>query len=175
MGAPPASAAMPLPAPDPLALRRTLGRFATGVTVMTTRAPDGQPVGLTVNSFASLSLDPPLVLWSIGLAQPSRTAFEVCRHFAVNVLAVDQVALSQRFSRPADDKFAGLDWRDGLGGAPVLPDCLATFECAATVRYDGGDHRLIIGRVERFRHRDGQPLLYFAGSYGVVDLHPATA
>lgn len=177
MGASPAispAAAVTAPGNDPLALRRALGRFATGVTVMTTRDGAGRPQGLTVNSFASLSLDPPLVLWSIGLAQPSRPAFDAGRRFAVNVLSEQQVALSKRFSRSAEDKFAGLEWQDGLGQVPLLPGCLATFECIATVQYDGGDHRLIVGRVERFRHAEGRPLLFFAGSYGAVDDHPAT-
>lgn len=154
------------PLPDVQAFRTALGRFATGITVVTATAPDGTPVGLTVNSFNSLSLEPPLVLWSLGNQSAYRTAFEQASHYAIHILAADQEALSQRFAMRQGDRFAGLDWQPGLGGAPLLPGCAATFEVANEIRYPGGDHLLFIGRAERFRHDpDAAPLLYFGGAY----------
>lgn len=146
-------------------LRRALGRFATGVTIVTTRAPDGRCEGLTANSFSSVSLDPPLVLWSLDRRAPSLPGFEAAEHFVVHVLASHQQALSGRFATPAADKFAALPTRDGLGGCPLLADCLARFECSVHQRVLAGDHVVFIGRVERMFHRDGEPLVFCAGQY----------
>lgn len=152
--------------------RNALGRFATGITVITTVGPDGKPVGLTANSFSAVSLDPPLILWCLGRSATSMPAFQQCSHFAVNVLETGQRALSHRFATPAVDKFTGLNWRAGRGGAPVLPGCLACFECRTVKRYDGGDHVIFLGKVERYCHSNGSPLLFNAGKYGTAAPHP---
>ncbi len=157
---------------DPRDFRNALGRFATGITVITIRGEGKKLEGLTVNSFAALSLEPPLVLWCLGKQSPSLPAFEGCSHFAINVLNKDQRHLSNQFATPAEDKFSGIDWTEGLGGAPVLPGSLATFECRNTQRHDGGDHVIFIGGVERFAYTDGMPLLYNGGQYGVAAVHP---
>lgn len=151
--------------PDPKALRGALGRYATGVTITTCRAPDGHPVGLTVNSFNALSLEPPLVLWSLRTSSPSMAAFRQSGHFAVNVLAADQVELSRRFASPVTDRFAVGEWRDGLGGAPVLAGCCATLECATEAELPMGDHVLFIGRVLSVEQQDQPPLLFQSGHY----------
>jgi len=155
-------------APSPLALRGAMGRFATGVTIVTCRDAAGQPVGLTANSFASLSLDPPLVLWSLRSASASAAAFCQAGHFAVNVLADTQVDLSRRFASPLPDKFAEGGWSDGLGGAPVLTGCAAVFECALDSQQVVGDHWLFIGRVLRLADLSVAPLLFQGGHYRLV-------
>lgn len=148
---------------DPRALRQALGCFATGVTVMTTLRADGSPVGVTVNSFASVSLDPPLVLWSLAAHSPSLGAFRAAPRFCVNVLAADQAELCRRFATPVADKFAGVAWRRGAGGVPVLVGCLATFECSTAFNNWGGDHVILVGRVESFEMRDAPALLFHRG------------
>jgi flavin reductase (DIM6/NTAB) family NADH-FMN oxidoreductase RutF len=148
-----------------LQLRQALAHFATGVTVVTACGPDGQRAGLTVNSFNSVSLEPPLVLWSLGLASPSRAAFESCSHYAVNILAADQVEFSQRFSQPQEDRFAGIDLKVGAGGTPLLPGCSAWFECRNELRYPGGDHVILVGYVEGFRRDTKAPLVFHGGRY----------
>ena len=158
------------PVTDPRELRRALGRFATGVTVVTTRGPDGRLEGLTANSFSSVSLDPPLVLWSLSRAAASLPSFLQADWFAVTVLGSHQHALSRRFARPAADKFAGIGYTGGLGGCPVLEDGLAVFECSVHNRMEAGDHVIFLGRVERMTCRDGEPLLYSAGRYCVPAL-----
>lgn len=145
--------------------RNSLGMFATGITVVTTRTPAGVPIGLTVNSFNSVSLDPPLIVWSLSNDLPSRGVFEGCEYYAINVLAEDQAELSQRFASRLDDKFAGLDFETGVGGIPLLKGCCARFECRNTVRHEGGDHLVFISEVLSFDREDRQPLLYFAGGY----------
>jgi flavin reductase (DIM6/NTAB) family NADH-FMN oxidoreductase RutF len=154
---------------DPRLLRNALGHFATGVTVVTTCAPDGAKIGVTVNSFASLSLDPPLVLWSLARKSWSMSAFEIAGHFAVHVLAADQQALSDRFSRAGADKFGGVETVEGVGGVPLLRDCAAVFECSVEHRYDGGDHVILVGRVERFSTAERAPLLFYRGRYATPD------
>ncbi len=150
---------------DPLALRTALGRFATGVTIITCRDAAGVPVGLTANSFSALSLDPSLVLWSLRRNSASLPAFDAAQHFAVNVLAEQQVALSRRFAAKLADKFADGDWADGLGKAPVLAGCAAVFECALQARHLEGDHVLYIGRVLRLAQHVAAPLLFQGGHY----------
>ena len=150
---------------DTRSLRDALGEFATGVTVVTARTSGGQPVGVTINSFASVSLDPPLVLWSLGLQSPSLTLFESCSHYVVNILAADQVELSQRFSQAQSDKFVGIDTIVGAGGAPILPGCSAWFECRNEMRYPGGDHIILVGHVENFGRREMPPLVFHGGQY----------
>ncbi len=150
---------------DARALRTALGRFATGVTIVTTRCPSGKLVGLTANSFSSVSLDPPLVLWSLRRNAASLQSFTGSRSFVVNVLAADQEALSNRFAKPSADKFEGLDYTVGLNGCPVLRDTLACFECRLETEIEGGDHLIFLGRVERASYREGVPLIFAGGSY----------
>ena len=151
---------------DPRDLRDALGCFSTGVTVITALAPDGRKVGLTANSFSSVSLNPPLVLWSLVMRSSSLSAFQDSTHFAVNVLGRDQEHIARHFARSSADKFAGIDWVAGLGGAPLLNGVLAQFQCRNAFRHDGGDHMIFIGAVESFRHGPGEPLLYCRGQYG---------
>ena len=148
-------------------LRRTLGAFATGVTVVTALDLDGRPIGLTVNSFAAVSLQPPLVLWSLGNGSNSLEAFRTASHYCINVLAADQEDLSNRFATWPADRFVGLPWQAGAGGAPVFPGCCATFEVANQTAHAGGDHTIFVGRVERFSETPAvAPLLFHAGRYG---------
>jgi flavin reductase (DIM6/NTAB) family NADH-FMN oxidoreductase RutF len=155
------------PQPDTGTLRTALGRFATGVTVITAVAPGGRLLGLTANSFSALSLEPPLVLWSLRRASAQLAAFHDATHFAVNVLSAQQRSLGDRFACAAEDRFLGLDWRAGCGGAPVFEGVLASFECRTVQRLILGDHVLFVGEVECFAYADGQPLIYGCGAYGV--------
>ena len=139
-------------------LRRALGSFATGITVVTARAPDGRIAGVTANSFCSVSLNPPLVLWCLAGSAPSRAVFAHASHFAVHVLAEDQLHLSDRFCKPSRNKFAGLETTEGLGGAPILEGVVALFECSREQRHDAGDHVILVGRVERYHHTNRPPL-----------------
>ena len=157
---------------DPRGLRRALGQFATGVTVITTRGEDGRRVGVTANSFTSLSLDPPLVLWCLAKSAPSRAAFDACTHFAVNVLSAGQHHLSRQFATPAEDKFAGVATAEGVGGVPLLDGALAHFVCRNVRQLDAGDHVIAIGEVERYETFDGEPLVFHSGSYRVTTRHP---
>lgn len=161
------------PAADSRAFRRCLGQFGTGVTVITARHGD-HLVGMTANSFASVSLDPPLVLWSVSRGSASAGAFTDAGHFAVNVLARDQIGLSRKFSRPARDKFAAVDWKPGLGGAPLIGGVAARLECRREVNVDGGDHVVIIGRVLRFARFETEGLLFVQGRYALAREHPSS-
>ena len=154
-------------------LRDALGRFPTGVTVVTTRGPGGRVEGLTVNSFAALSLEPALVLWSLNHSSPSVAGFRAAGNFAVNVLRATQAHLSHRFATRRDNKFDGIDFDDGLGGVPVLRNMLATFECETASITEGGDHLLFIGRVRRMTYGDGEPLIFNAGKYCTAQVLPA--
>lgn len=154
--------------PGALALRSALGRFATGVTIVTCRDAAGERVGLTANSFSALSLSPPLVLWSLRRASPSLAAFEAARHFAVNVLAETQVELSRRFASPLPGKFDEGVWSRGQGGAPVLAGSAAVFECERVATHDGGDHLLFIGRVLRLGDIAVAPLVFQGGHYRML-------
>lgn len=147
--------------------RRALGCFATGVAVVTTLRESGDPVGMTVNSFNSVSLEPPLVLWSIGRDSNCFDAFAAATHFAVNVLARHQQELSELFARRDVDRFERLDWRAGIGGVPLLPDFAACFECEIRHRYDGGDHVILVGEVLALEDREADPLIFYRGHYGV--------
>lgn len=148
------------------ALRRVLGTFGTGVTVITTRHPDGALVGVTANSFTSVSLDPPIVAWSLQTRSPSLEAFRRTGRFAINVLAVEQQAISAQFARPSADKFRGVSWRPGLGGLPLLDGCAASLECTVVQTHEVGDHVMFLGRVERHSCHEAQdPLIYCRGRY----------
>jgi flavin reductase (DIM6/NTAB) family NADH-FMN oxidoreductase RutF len=150
---------------DPRELRRAMGRFATGVTVVTTRTPSGRLEGLTANSFSSVSLDPPLVLWSLRQEARSMPAFMAAKWFVVHILGAHQHHLSNHFATPAAEKFADIHFADGLGGCPLLGETIARFECSAFNHVPAGDHTIFIGRVERLTHRDGEPLIYSGGRY----------
>lgn len=146
--------------------RTALGMFATGVTIVTARTQEGGLVGLTANSFNSVSLDPPLVLWSLSRAAASLPAFRAGSHYAINVLGADQQALALRFASKNIDRFADVAFVDGAGGAPILAGAAATFECFNRSRYEEGDHVIFVGEVERCTHRDGaSPLLYHGGKF----------
>lgn len=146
-------------------LRNALGRFPTGVTVITTRAPDGRLEGLTANSFAALSLDPPLVLWSINRNSPAVEGFIASGHFAINVLRAEQTELSHRFATKRESKFDCVSFLDGLGGSPVLDGVLAAFECKTETTIEGGDHLLFVGRVHKVSYGEGEPLIFNSGKY----------
>lgn len=151
---------------DPRQLRNALGRYATGVAVITTRAPSGKLEGLTANSLAAVSLDPPLILWSLRRQAPSIKSFLDAGAFVVNVLAGEQSHLSNHFARPHADKFDGIAFSTGFAGCPVLQDPLAVFECGTESTTGGGDHIIFIGRVRRVSYREGSPLIFSGGSYG---------
>lgn len=146
--------------------RAALGMFATGVTIVTARAADGTLVGLTANSFNSVSLSPPLVLWSLALQAGSMAALRSGSHYAINVLAADQRELAERFASRVDDRWAGVAFADGMAGAPLLAGAAATFECFNRSRYEEGDHVIFVGEVERCQHRaDATPLLFHGGRF----------
>jgi flavin reductase (DIM6/NTAB) family NADH-FMN oxidoreductase RutF len=146
-------------------LRHALGSFATGVAVVTTRF-EGVAHGLTINSFASVSLDPPLVLWSLDKRSHSLEAFSRAEGFVVHVLARGQAELAITFARHGVDRFAGVEAVDGLAGAPVLADCAAVFECRRTASHEGGDHLIFIGEVARFASDERAPLVFSRGAFG---------
>lgn len=150
---------------DPALLRRALGSFVTGVTVVTTRTAGGDPVGLTVNSFNAVSLAPPLVLWSLALRAASYDAFVQANHFAVNVLAADQIPLSETFAKTGGDKFASTAWRSALAEMPLLDGTAASFICRNTHRFPGGDHQIIVGEVVAFEKNERTPLVYANSGY----------
>ena len=164
-------ASNPTPEFDARAFRRALGNFATGVTVVTASTPSGRKVGVTANSFNSVSLDPPLILWSIDKRSNSHEVFEEASHFAVNVLAADQIDLSNNFARPKEDRFAEIEFEPGQGGAPVFADCSARFHCEKFQQVDGGDHWIMIGKVVAFDDFGRSPLLYHQGAYSMVLPH----
>jgi len=145
--------------------RRALSCFATGVAVATTVDANGQRAGMTISSFNSVSLDPPLILWSIANDAQSYDAFIKAEHFAVNVLTMEQHELSARFAARGTDKFAGLGCREGIQGIPILPDYAACFECRTEHRYEGGDHKIIVGRVLRLDDHDSDPLILHRGRF----------
>jgi flavin reductase (DIM6/NTAB) family NADH-FMN oxidoreductase RutF len=145
--------------------RRTCAQFATGITVVTTIDSQGHPHGMTVNSFSSVSLDPPLVLVSIDLKNAILGHFISTSWFAINILAEHQEELSRRFSSSSGDHFLNLDWRVGASGAPLLEGVLAQLECSVVRTFEAGDHTVLIGEVRRARYGEGKPLLYFDSGY----------
>lgn len=146
------------------AFRDALGRFATGVTVVTCMTDTG-PEGITANSFSSVSLDPPLVLWSVARTSSRFATFAAAPHFAIHVLGQDERDLAARFTKGGAG-FDGLDWLPGPGGAPVIPGTLARFDCHRHAAHDGGDHVILIGAVDRAALRDGAPLVFSQGHFG---------
>ncbi|TSD94224.1 flavin reductase family protein [Skermania sp. ID1734] len=153
-------------------LRRALGQYATGVTVVTSRAPDGRKIGVTANSFTSVSMDPPLVLWCPAKKAPSLPDLISATHFAVNILAADQHDLSRQFSTPAEDKFAGVATSEGCGGVPLIDNAVARFQCRTVQRVDAGDHVIFLGEVESYDAPGGEPLVFHSGAYRLASRHP---
>lgn len=162
------------PATDPRAFRRTLGQFATGVTVVSTSNGDDH-VAMAVNSFAAVSLDPPLVSWSIRNESRNRDLFVRNGHFAVSVLAEDQVDTSAVFGRPQEGQFDRVAWTAGVHGDRLLDQAIAHFECTLEASHEGGDHLILIGRVTRCTRLEGTPLLFSQGQYGIAQAHPQVA
>ena len=158
---------------DARAFRDALGQFATGVAIVTACGEGGEHVGATVSSFNSVSLNPPLVLWSLDKNALSRAAFESSTHFAVHILTLEQRELAQRFARRGADKFSGLQCRQGVGGVPLLEQCAACFECETRHRYDGGDHIIFVGEVLQFERLSGSPLLFHGGTFREARQHLA--
>jgi 3-hydroxy-9,10-secoandrosta-1,3,5(10)-triene-9,17-dione monooxygenase reductase component len=148
--------------------RSALGAFATGVTIVTTRDGEGRDVGLTANSFNSVSLDPPMVLWSLARSARSLPAFLAASHFAVHVLAADQEELSMRFAARGLEKFAGLNLERGAQSIPLLRGCAARFQCRTAFRHEAGDHMIFVGEVEAFDHSDLPELLFHRGRYALA-------
>jgi flavin reductase (DIM6/NTAB) family NADH-FMN oxidoreductase RutF len=151
---------------DPRDFRNALGTYATGVTIITAMAADGRPYGLTCNSFASVSLNPPLVLWSLGMYSQGLPIFQNASHFAVNVLGASQQALAAQFATASANKFAGVNWIPGLGKVPLIAGSVACFQCRAANRYYGGDHVIFLGAVEAYTYNGKEPLLFARGGYG---------
>ena len=151
---------------DPTTLRGAFGRFATGLTVVTAASEDG-PVGITANSFSSVSLDPPLVLWSIARSSRRFDAFARAPFQAIHILSADQMDLCRRFFRDGRD-FSGLGTRPGVGDVPLIDGALARLECEIVRRLDCGDHLILIGEVRAMDTADGEPLVFAAGRYGTV-------
>jgi 3-hydroxy-9,10-secoandrosta-1,3,5(10)-triene-9,17-dione monooxygenase reductase component len=148
--------------------RSALGAFATGVTIVTTRSRAGEDIGLTANSFNSVSLDPPMVLWSLAKSAKSLPAFLESGYFAVHVLAASQEALSVTFATRGANKFAGIAVERGPAGTPLLPGCSARFQCRTTFQYEGGDHVIFVGEVEAFDHTGRQPLVFHSGRFAAT-------
>jgi flavin reductase (DIM6/NTAB) family NADH-FMN oxidoreductase RutF len=157
------------PHSDPRAFRNALGRFATGVTVITTQSADG-PLGFTANSFAALSLDPPLVLWSPARSSSRFPVFSTAQAFAIHILAADQAHLGGRFVRGGAG-FDGLDHDLNESGVPVLAEALARFDCRLHATHDGGDHLIVVGLVDQAMYREGAPLVFSQGGYGGFQPH----
>lgn len=152
--------------------RDALGAFPTGVAIVTAATADGERLGMTVSSFNSVSIAPPLVLFSVTRRANSFEAWTKVGRYAVNILSAQQEDLSNRFARPLADKWSGLTVLDGETGVPVLPNALAVFECEPYARYDGGDHDIFVGRVVALRttpHKQELPLIFFGGRYRRLD------
>ncbi|MCP5395307.1 MAG: flavin reductase [Sphingomonadaceae bacterium] len=157
---------------DPRQFRAALGSFPTGVTIVTTLDNAGEPVGVTASSFNSVSLDPPLVLWSVAKSSKSLDAFCSSGHFAIHVLSAGQEDMSNRFARSGEDKFGGVDWRKGEAGSPVLGEYAALFECRTMHQYEGGDHVILVGEVLSFDQSEAPPLVFHGGRYAETRSRP---
>lgn len=154
---------------DPRTLRDALGLFVTGVTVVTARADSGQRVGVTANSFNSVSMSPPLILWSLHRQSNCLPTFQAASHFCVNILGEEQAEFSRQFAVPSEDKFAGLNTESGIGDVPLLPNCAARLECRTYARHDGGDHVIFIGEVLHLSaNHEARPLVFHGGKYAAL-------
>lgn len=159
---------------DPKDFRRALGKFPTGVTIITTRDNEGKPIGMTASSFNTLSIEPKLILWSIDKSAWSIETFTKSKSFAINVLRSDQVELSNRFARRGEDKFAGLTLTEGVNGSPLLDRAVAWFECTTWNVYEGGDHFIIVGKVDDYAYEENaSSLAFYNGRYAVPEANPA--
>ncbi|WAJ26394.1 flavin reductase family protein [Antarcticirhabdus aurantiaca] len=166
--------APPSPAVDPRTYRSVLGRFVTGVTVMTVGGAGLGRAGVTANSFNTVSLDPPLILWSLALKAPSLSLFRAHEHFGVSILAAHQRETALAFARPSPDKFAGVAIKHGETGVPLVSGAMAHLECRVAHRYPGGDHEIIVGEVLRLTGGDHQPLVFHGGRFcNVLEDDPA--
>ncbi len=154
---------------DDSAFRAVLGRFASGITIVTVRDAAGGDHGMTVSAFTSVSLDPPLILVCVDRAATMHDHLHAASRFAVNVLALEQEALSRRFAESRDDRFDGVGYRRDLTGAALLDDALAHLECTTEARYEGGDHTIFVARVDAASARDARPLLYYRGGYAQLE------
>jgi flavin reductase (DIM6/NTAB) family NADH-FMN oxidoreductase RutF len=154
-----------VPTVEPLHLRKVLGCFATGVAVVTTCGKSSKPAGVTISSFNSLSLEPPLILWSLSLNAPSLAAFRTNEFFAVNILAESQLEICTNFARPSADKFANIDHCPGILGIPLITGAAAHLECRTYARYPGGDHEIYVGKVVAIKHSEQEPLLFHRGAF----------
>ncbi|MDJ0917179.1 MAG: flavin reductase family protein [Woeseiaceae bacterium] len=152
-----------------LNLRKSLGKFATGVTVVTCRSGDGRSCGITANSFSSVSLDPPLILWNIAKTCNSLDAFLEAEHYAIHVLTNDQIHLASHFAQTDHKSYERIVHTISDDGVPILPDVLARFDCRTYQIHDSGDHHIIVGEVLHHEHRAGNPLLYFSSNYASLD------
>lgn len=155
---------------DPFELRRCLGSFVTGVTVITVLDESGAPIGMTANSFNSVSLDPPLIVWSLRTNARTFPIYSAAKRFVVNILSEEQVDISNRFAKSGADRFEGVAVKPGIDGVPLIDGCAAYLECRTEATYPGGDHLLFLGRVERIVSSGRKPLAFGAGKYMVV--HP---
>lgn len=154
---------------DADAFRSALGRFASGVTVVTTCGPDGADHGMTASSFCSVSLDPPLILVCVEKIATMHDPIISCSHFAVNVLTDKQEQIARRFAEAEGDRFAGIGFSRGAHSIPLIEDALATLECRRTAAHSGGDHTIIVGEVELAAWQDERPLLYYRGGYAGIE------
>ncbi len=153
---------------DPREFRTALGGFPTGVTVVTACDPNGEPVGMTANSFSSVSLDPPLILWSVARNANSFEAFNEATEFAIHVLHSGQENVSTLFATKEIDKFGELNYSKSSGNVPLLDDYMTRFECKTEMRYEGGDHVIIVGRVVAFDKKERKPLGFYQGRYAQI-------
>jgi flavin reductase (DIM6/NTAB) family NADH-FMN oxidoreductase RutF len=154
-----------MPDSEHRALRNALGAFATGITIVTAAGTSGKPVGLTVNSFSSVSLAPPLVAWSLRQASPLLNAFATGKRCAIHVLRADQELLARRFASPDVDRFVSAAWHADAEGVPILDGVLARFDCRTEAAHDAGDHKLLLARIERYVSQPGTPLLFAGGCF----------
>ena len=162
-----------MPQLDPRDFRNALGQFATGVTVVTTQDSDGSPVGVTASSFNSVSLDPPLVLWSLAKSAKSMPAYQTSGGFNVHILASHQDTLSNQFAKPGEDKFNGGSWTPCEAGRPILPEYAALFRCKTQYQYEGGDHVIFVGKVTEYETREFPVLVFHGGQYADAKTKPA--
>ncbi|MFV8784214.1 flavin reductase family protein [Microbulbifer sp. SA54] len=153
---------------EPMQLRQVFGQFATGVTIVTTGSDTGEAVGMTVSSFNTVSLEPPLILWCIDKKTGCFDAFNHCEHFAIHVLSEQQDNLSSLFARRGVDKFSGLDYHLNDRGVPLLHEYCARLQCTLTARYEGGDHLIMVGRVDAMHTQDRAPLIFHRGQYARI-------
>ncbi|NOX73841.1 MAG: flavin reductase family protein [Alphaproteobacteria bacterium] len=151
-----------------LALRRAFGKFATGVAVVTTNGEGGKPFGLTINSFSSVSLEPPLVLWSLTNKSPNLEVFRQASHFAINILSSEQRQICNQFASKIDDRFQNINWFRGVHDLPVIRNTIATFECRRSQLVDAGDHVVFFGEVMECEQSDLEPLVFFSGQFGTT-------